>query len=100
MERDAIAAVEIDELGRLHVRPASREFPYVYREAMEVHWDPQRRTLHSPPPSEWSYVRWFRQILAAAREQSCELHLSDDTRWSNVPPDTQAALLQSTWPDV
>jgi hypothetical protein len=33
MKRDAIVKVEIDEAGRLHVVPASQEFPYIYREA-------------------------------------------------------------------
>jgi hypothetical protein len=50
-----------------------------------VNWDPVRRTLHSPPPREWTHARWFGQILAAAQEQGCKLHISGATRWTNVP---------------
>ena len=90
MKRDAIVKVEIDEAGRLHVVPASQEFPYIYREAMEVHWDPDRRSLHSPVPRDWSLVQWFQQILLAAKEQGCELLLSPSTHWFNVAPDLQS----------
>ena len=74
MDRDEIAEIVIDAAGQLHVVPASHAFPYIYREAMEVHWDPERHSLYSPPPREWSYSRWFQQILVAAREQGCELY--------------------------
>jgi len=68
MGRDEIAEIEIDAAGQLHVVPASQAFPYIHREAMEVHWDPERNSLHSPPPRKWSYTRWFQQILAASKK--------------------------------
>jgi len=94
MERDTIQELEIDADGRLHVVPAAQAFPYVYREAMEVHWDPARRSLYSPPPREWPYSRWFQQILAAAREQGCDLRLGASTKWVNIEPGIKAQLLQ------
>ena len=94
MERDTVAEVEIDADGKLHVVPSSRAFPYIYREAMEVHWDPARRSLFSPAPREWSYSRWLQQILAAAHEQDCELEFSANTKWINVDPGVKAELLQ------
>ena len=36
MDKDAISKVEIDDAGKLHVFPAGRSFPLIYREAMEV----------------------------------------------------------------
>jgi hypothetical protein len=96
MKQDAISVMEIDEVGKLHVVPSSFSFPYIYREAMEVHWDVARRSLHSSKPREWSYSRWFQQILAAAHEQGCDLRLSESTKWLNVDPATKIALLQTS----
>lgn len=92
MTHDQIAEVRIDEEGRLCVVPASDSFPYIYREAMEVHWDNNGRFLYSPKPREWSYVRWFQQILAAAREQSSVLRLTSTTKWSRVPESLRAEM--------
>jgi len=94
MQRDAIADIEIDATGQLHVVPASSTFPYIYREAMEVHWNPERSSLYSPVPREWSYARWFEQIIAAAREQGCLLHLTASTSWRNIPESVKAEFLQ------
>ena len=94
MKRDTIAQVEIDGEGRLHVTPTVHSFPYIYREAMEVHWDAESGSLHSPKPREWSYSRWFQQLLTAAAVQGCELHLAADTRWLNIDPGLKAELLQ------
>ena len=94
MDRDAIDLIEIDGAGQLHVVPSSRTFPFIYREAMEVQWDAARCSLRSPAPREWSYARWFQQILAAAREQDCELYPVASTRWLNVAPDMKAQLLR------
>jgi hypothetical protein len=95
MRADQVAAVEIDQDGRLHISPTASEFPYIYREAMEVSWDPERRSLHSPKPKEWGYGRWLRQILAAAAAQGVALELAPSTRWVNVPANTQAELSEA-----
>ena len=93
MKQDLIAAIAIDEAGRLHVVPSRCTFPLIYREGMEVHWDADRHSLHSPPPRQWSYPRWFQQIRAAARAQGCELHVGTETRWRNVAPGLQVEIL-------
>jgi hypothetical protein len=67
----------------------------MYREAMEVGWDPARRSLFSPPPREWSYGRWLQQILAAAREQGCELVVDVRTQWVNIDPSLKIELLKT-----
>ena len=94
MELDTIAELEIDTAGKLHVVPSTRSFPYIYREAMEVHWDPARRSLHSPTPRDWSYSRWLRQILDAARGQGCELQFAPSTNWVNIDAGVKAELLR------
>ena len=93
MKQDSIAEVSIDTSGRLHVRPALELFPYVWRAAMEVQWSEASGTLHSPTPRAWSYSDWFRQILAAVKDEyGCQLQLTPQTFWRNVNPETQASI--------
>jgi Integron Cassette Protein Hfx_Cass5 len=92
MRKDAIEAVGIDEQGSLWVKPATAAFLYVYREAMEVGWDVERRCLYSPTPREWSYAAWFKRIIDAAREQGVELELNHTTSWSGIEPDLREAI--------
>ena len=84
MKTDLISMVEIDAEGRLHLVPESCSFPYIYREAMEVHWDTERCSLYSPKPRKWDYERWFSQILEAAKEQGVDLNITETTRWRNI----------------
>ncbi len=95
MSSDGIAEVGIDARGRLYVTPESQAFPYIYREAMEVHWDAQCGYLHGPPPPRAELASpawWFRQILAAAKAQGCQLQLGPQTRWRNLSTDTRKQI--------
>jgi hypothetical protein len=93
MQTDVIEAVGIDERGSLWVRPATATFPFIYREAMEVHWDAERLRLYSPKPREWSYVAWFKRIKDAAREQGFDLKLEPSTSWLGIDADLQQAMI-------
>jgi hypothetical protein len=95
MHQDTIAEVGIDLEGRLYVRPRTATFPFIWREAMEVHWDVAGGFLHSPVPREWSYADWFRRIVAAARQQAWELELTADTVWTNIPADVRFSIEHS-----
>ena len=92
MDIDEIKEISIDSAGRLLIYPSTHSFPYIYREAMEVHWESAVKALHSPVPREWSYPRWFQQISAAAKEQGCTLVLSESTHWHNVPAEVKASI--------
>lgn len=92
---DAIEAVGIDDSGSLWVKPTTAAFPYIYREAMEVHWDAEQLRLYSPKPRDWSYVDWFKQIKDAALEQGVKLTLERTTSWSNIDDDLQKAITAS-----
>src|SRR3546814_18650150 len=97
MKRDSIAEISIDASGRLHVRPAVEVFPYVWRAAMEVQWSEASGTLHSPVPRVWSYTDWFRQIVAAVKDEyGYHLQLTPQTLWSNVDPETQKSIVAAT----
>jgi hypothetical protein len=82
---DQIAEIGIDVGGSLYVKPRNERFLYIYREAMEVHWDVHNRRLYSPKPRDWSYFRWYRQILAAAKEQGTVLEITAETVWTDIP---------------
>ena len=94
-QSEPIAEVEIDDEQRLCIKPATAALPLIYREAMEVHWDAERRRLYSPTPKEWRYLRWFQQIVAAAKEQGVDLSLDSQTRWINVPDEIKASILDA-----
>jgi hypothetical protein len=77
------------------VTPLSATFPYIYREAMEVGWDASGKFLFSPIPKEWSYGRWFQQIIYSTKEQGCELVLSATTVWKGVPDSVRQEIAAS-----
>jgi len=85
MKQELIKEIRIDSAGRLCVKPVSEQFPYIYRTAMEVHWDESQNFLYSPKPREFSYGKWFVQIINAVRsEYGYNLCLSGETEWINV----------------
>ena len=94
MQDVVISEIGIDEDGRLWVAPqGNTSFEMIFRSGKEVHWDSDRKRLFSPRPREWTYPRWFEQILAAvAEEYGASLKLTRATVWRNVPEDLQAAI--------
>ena len=92
MNTDSIAEVGIDEQERLYVRPDTATFPYIYREAVEVHWEPSLHRLHYPKPRGWTYLLWFQHIIGAAELQSYDLRLTPSTAWRNMPSELIAEI--------
>lgn len=93
MERDQIRECGLTEDGVLYVKPASKKFPYIYREALGIQWDPKKEYLAFPSsvnPSKNDGFHFFSpsaayaQILAAAREQGVELYPDQKTTWVNI----------------
>lgn len=87
--QDFISEIGIDGNGRLYVTPSTIQFPFIYREAMQVQWNAKSNRLYSPAPHQWSYLQWFEQIIRAASEQGCQLLITNDTTWKNIPTDLQ-----------
>ncbi|MFD1612017.1 hypothetical protein ACFSCW_09415 [Sphingomonas tabacisoli] len=93
MTYDRIAEVGIDEIGRLYIRPATTSFEHIYRAAMQVNWDVSARRLFSPKPREWTYLDWFKHMIAAAvDEYGTELRLTTDTIWTAIPVSLRAEI--------
>jgi|GEM_PF-1029006 len=95
LKSDLISEIGIDEQSRLYIKPKSAKFPYIYREAMEVHWDEDECFLYSPKPRDWFYLDWFKQITKAAESQSTRLIINDDTKWVNVPNEIKQKLVDA-----
>jgi hypothetical protein len=93
MEKDEILEIAIDQEERLLVKPKSNSFPYMYREAMEVHWDNEGKFLYSPKPKQWRYLDWYIQIIKAAKEQTCLLTITDNTEWVNIPEELKNDII-------
>ena len=98
MNQDTIIEIGIDEEERLYVMPSHQEFPFIYREAVEVHWSAKRNCLYSPKPREWNYLDWFKHIIDAAKLQSVELLISSKTAWRNIPIKLKKEILNSEGP--
>lgn len=94
MEEDEIIEIGIDKKERLYLKPQSKKFPYIYREAAEVNWEPTGNFLYSPKPREWSYLDWYKHMVDVAALQSCELFITNNTRWINIPKDLRAKIKQ------
>lgn len=94
MDRDEIAEIEISDDGKLILKPSLKKFPYIYREAMGVHWNAEESSICSPVPNEWGYYEWIIQIISAAMEQGCELIITPHTKWTNIDDELQERLAE------
>ncbi|HWA63299.1 MAG TPA: hypothetical protein VG939_18125 [Caulobacteraceae bacterium] len=92
MQPELILEVVADG-GRLFVRPAKTRFEQIHRAAMGVTWDASRGALASPARIEWTLVRWFEQVLAAAAsEYGIALHTGPTTSWTGVTADEEKQM--------
>jgi hypothetical protein len=86
MTKEKIIEVGIDEKGRLYIKPETKTFEFIWRDASEVGWDDKEKVLYSPKPKEWTYYDWYRQIIMGTNgEYGCQLVLTDKTQWTNIP---------------
>jgi len=94
--KDKIIKIEIDDAGKLHLKPERTKFTLIYRTATEVHWNSESKTLYSLKPREWSYLDWYNHIVNVAKEEyNCEFILSDDTEWVNIPTDLKNKITEA-----
>lgn len=85
MNTDIITEIAIDDSGQLTVRPLKQNYKYIYRSALEVHWDSKQECLYSPKPREWSYLDWYKQIVSAVMsEYEYKLVITQETKWTNI----------------
>lgn len=88
-----IVEIGIAEDGSLFVKPSLQTFPFVYRAAMQVGWDEAKARLFSPVPTDWTYGRWFQQIInAVADEYRVMLQITPHTCWIAIPDDVRGEI--------
>ena len=96
IEKDKITKVEIDDSGKLHIKPEKSKFTMIYRTATEVHWDDKSMTLYSPKPRDWSYLDWFLHIVGVAKNEcSVTLKLTDKTEWINITDELKVEITKA-----
>jgi hypothetical protein len=96
----SIAQIEIDTSGRLCLTPEAGEFEHIYRATMEVYWDKDGGFLYASKPEAWSYLQWFKQIVAAVKgEYGCDLKITGVTKWKDISPELREQLLNIGGPD-
>jgi hypothetical protein len=81
LKTDFIAAVGVDSLGRLHVKPAMTTFPTIGEVTKRVQWNPLARTLvASPTETGWrAYESPYLAICRATEKLGVRLLLSPET---------------------
>ena len=96
MTRVDIARVSVANDGRLRVYPAlppGETFEFIYRAARRVRWDSGRGALWPATPHGGSYSRQLQTIVeAVADEYGCDLVLTHETDWQDVPPEVRRAI--------
>jgi len=95
MDTDNIVRIELDNQGRLLIKPATKKFTMIYRTASEVHWDQNFESLYSPMPRDWSYQQWFEHIIEVTKDCGCELLITSETEWQNISEDLKSQILAS-----
>ena len=93
MRTDKIIEMEIDDSGRLLIKPDTEKFTMIYRSASEVHWDNNKDCLYSPKPREWSYLDWYKHIVTLIETDcNCRLLISESTKWINITEDLKTKI--------
>jgi|LSQX01.1.fsa_nt_gb hypothetical protein len=93
MNSDVIKEIWIDSAGSICVKPKSKRFEYIYRSAMGIDWNSTEGFLFPRLLGSWSPADWFRQILAAVRnEYEFELFITPETEWINIDKSTREAI--------
>ncbi|MES3037811.1 MAG: hypothetical protein V4736_07890 [Bdellovibrionota bacterium] len=93
MAKISIEEIGIDDQQRLYIKVSRKSYEYVYRAATGVHWDKDKAFLHSPVPTEMTYLQWFSRIISTIiQEYDDHLEVTINTRWINTPEDLRSEI--------
>jgi hypothetical protein len=85
MKADIIVEIGINDSGQLYIKPQNEQFTMIWRSATEVNWNEKENYLYSPKPGEWSYLDWYKHIVAVVRDEcNIQLHISVSTVFVNL----------------
>jgi hypothetical protein len=70
------------------------EYQFVYREAANVYWDPERKGFTSTEIKEWTPSQWYSHIIDVVRRGlGVELRLGDSVQWTKISNNEETAIL-------
>jgi len=93
MTTDKIVEIGIDEQGKVFVKPETKIFEFIWRDASAIRWDETKKILYSPKAGELTHYDWYREILLATKgEYGCQLILTEKTQWTNIPDDLRRLI--------
>ena len=96
MRERIVTAIEVDDSGRLLVRPAAETgTPYerVYREANGLRWDKEERAFCAYEPTRWTHEELLQHIVATVRSAFDErLCITARTAWNGMSPELENKL--------
>lgn len=88
--------ITITPSGILFVRPEPREgvaYAVIYRAGNGLRWAQKKQAFHAAEPSRWGHAELLLHIGRILADECGEtLHVSDSTRWTNVPDELIAVL--------
>ena len=97
MQLRTIEEIEIDQMGRLLVRPelvGGESYAMIYRAANGLRWDSKEKAIRASEPERWTHSELLHHVVRAlAGECGTTLQVSDSTRWINVSEEQVAALI-------
>ncbi len=88
----------LDVESGLMVRPVSKDFEFIYRDASGIRWNPQHKALIAYEPLRWDSKDLFEQILFAVRnEYGITLFTSASTTYTNISEDLKSTLIKVSY---
>jgi hypothetical protein len=90
MISDLINEIGIDEERRIYLQPHQTNFPQIYREGIDLHWEPLTRRLRSSVPRDWSYLQWFQHLVTGS---GVDFTLSPSVTFTAVPDDLRELIV-------
>ncbi|OUS12939.1 hypothetical protein A9Q89_04560 [Gammaproteobacteria bacterium 53_120_T64] len=100
VEIEIISKVEIlptKELALILESEGKPSYQHVYRAAAGVYWDNEIYGFKSTEPKDFSYPKWFQQIIEVVKsEMGIQLQLANTVSWVNVPEEVKNAITQSS----
>jgi hypothetical protein len=90
MKEISIVRLEVLSSGEMIIEPDTSEtgsFEYIYRAAVGVYWNEDRKAFVTPPAKTRSYGEWLQMARSAvASELGLDLKVTDSTQLINLPP--------------
>jgi len=94
MEIEEIKKIYINEKGCICIQPQKKSFDMIYRGAMGIQWDDNKKCLTHEKTQKWSLVQWYKQILRATKnEYGIILKITPHTEYEMMDEETVQKII-------